>query len=324
MVRVEKSLQNLKSELETNKEAHIKRIHSDDIKDQLSNIFKDRVGNKLRNDQLEEIIKEGEKRYTEKIPPGYADTKKASAETFLAARCRPYGDLIVWKSLIEKCKTDNLPVIFVTDDGKEDWWLRFKGKTLGPRPELVEEFTSETGMDFHMYQPERFLSLAGDFLKEKTSREALQEIRELRETKQLSESAPTALLARDHFSSLLKSNKFEDRASEDELYQNYSMLSTEKEILRQQLNDLTLRHQVAIRRGRNLPFEYDGTDIEESLEYQSIKSECMELESRLIETHKKLAKTLKLIHELERQLLIKKNDNINIKEWKHNYNRTEN
>src|SRR5690606_818578 len=134
-----KSLQNLKSELETNKEAHIKRIHSDDIKDQLSNIFKDRVGNKLRNDQLEEIIKEGEKRYTEKIPPGYADTKKASAETFLAARCRPYGDLIVWKSLIEKCKTDNLPVIFVTDDGKEDWWLRFKGKTLGPRPELVEE-----------------------------------------------------------------------------------------------------------------------------------------------------------------------------------------
>ncbi|MCW3150049.1 PIN domain-containing protein [Stutzerimonas stutzeri] len=323
MNRVEKSLQSLKSELEANKETHVNRIHEDDIKDQISTIFNNRVGNKLSDDQLEEIIKEGEKRYAEKIPPGYADNKKASAETFLAARCKPYGDLIVWKSIIEKSKADNLPVIFVTDDGKEDWWLRFKGKTLGPRPELIQEFIRETGMDFHMYQPERFLSLAGDFLKEKTSREALQEIRELRETKQLSESASIVPPSMGHFSSILKSEKFDDHTSDNDLYHNYVMLSAEKKFLRQQLDDLHLRHQMAVRRGRELPLDYDEADIENSLEYQSIKSECIELESQVVETHQKLAKVLKLIHELERRLLTKNHDSITIKEWKNRGKRKE-
>lgn len=320
MSRVERSLQSLKAELEANKEAHVRRIHDDDIKEQLSSIFNNRVGSRLSDDLLEEIIKEGEKRYAEKIPPGYADNKKSSGENFLTARCRPYGDLIVWKSLLEKCKTESVPAIFVTDDGKEDWWLRFKGKTLGPRPELIQEFSRETGMDFHIYQPERFLSLAGDFLKEKTSREALQEIRELRETKQLSESASTSTISSDHLPLFNTEVNFDDRPSEDELHQHYGELATERELLNQKLKHLTLRHQVAIRRGRDLQREYTETDIEDSLEHQSIKAECIELEGRLIETQRRLMKVLKLIKNIEHRLEGNNLTPSTIKKWEA-YNR---
>lgn len=302
MSRVERSLQSLKAELEANKEAHVKRIHDDEIKEQLSSIFNNRVGSRLSDEQLEEIIKEGEKRYAEKIPPGYADNKKSSTEIFLAARCRPYGDLIVWKSLLEKCKTEGVPAIFVTDDGKEDWWLRFKGKTLGPRPELIQEFSRETGMDFHIYQPERFLSLAGDFLKEKTSREALQEIRELRETKQLSESASIPTISSGHFPLFNTEINSDDRPSENELHQHYEELATEREFLNQKIKHLTLRHQVAIRRGRDLQRELTETDIEDSLEHQSIKAECIELQERIIETQRRLMKVLKLTKSIEHRL----------------------
>jgi predicted nucleic acid-binding protein len=177
---VGESLNNAISELNKNKETHSNRINSDEIKDIISEIFDGRVGDKPSNETLETIISEGTDRYKQKIPPGYSDIKKQSAEDSLTARCRPYGDLIIWKSLLDKAKQANSPVIFVTDDGKEDWWLRFKGKTLGPRPELIEEFSKEIGQEFYMYLPERFLSLASEKAQEKPSKEVLDEIRDIR------------------------------------------------------------------------------------------------------------------------------------------------
>lgn len=180
MKGVSESISLLKSELEANKDLHGNRMLEDEIKFKLAEIFEDRIGRELSADELEALIAEGEGRYAEKIPPGYSDMKKASGEIFLNARCRPYGDLIIWKQIIERSKELSVPVVFVTDDGKEDWWLRFKGKTIGPRPELIREFMRETSLDFHMYHPERFLSLAGDFLKQKASDGVIDEIRNMR------------------------------------------------------------------------------------------------------------------------------------------------
>lgn len=184
MKAVSKSLDNAIIELEKNKETHSDRIHADEIKELISEIFNERVGEKPTNETFEEIIAEGVERYKQKIPPGYSDIKKQSTDESLTARCRPYGDLIIWKGLLEKAKQNNLPVIFVTDDGKEDWWLRFKGKTLGPRPELIEEFKSEVNQDFYMYLPERFLSLASEKTQENLSKEVLDEIRDIRSKEQ--------------------------------------------------------------------------------------------------------------------------------------------
>jgi len=37
-------------------------------------------------------------------------------------RGNKFGDLIIWKEMIEKAKAEKRPIIFVTDDGKSDWW----------------------------------------------------------------------------------------------------------------------------------------------------------------------------------------------------------
>ncbi|WP_204277464.1 PIN-like domain-containing protein, partial [Escherichia coli] len=62
------------------------------------------------------LKKEGEDRYAKKIPPGYKDAKKDAGEF------DKYGDLIIWKDMIGKAKADKRPILFISDDAKEDWW----------------------------------------------------------------------------------------------------------------------------------------------------------------------------------------------------------
>lgn len=181
MEEVSKNLEKACEELENNKLIHNNRIKEDEIKDIISDILSDeRIGEKKATTEIEEIIREGEERYKQKTPPGYSDAKKQSTDDSTASKIRPYGDLIIWKCIIEHAKKSAKPVIFITDDGKEDWWLRFKGKTIGPRPELIEEFKQEVNKEFYMYLPERFLSFASENLSKKPSEEMIAEIVDLR------------------------------------------------------------------------------------------------------------------------------------------------
>jgi len=117
----------------------------------VSELFAGRIGVKPTEDRLAAIRKEGEDRYAKKIPPGFEDAKKGGDGG------DKYGDLIIWKEMIEKAKTDKRPIIFVTDDGKSDWWHIHHGKKLGPHPYLVEEFLGATGQKFHIYELPQFL-----------------------------------------------------------------------------------------------------------------------------------------------------------------------
>src|SRR5659263_681430 len=67
---------------------------------------------------------------------------------------REYGDLVLWFQIIDHAKETTKPIIFVTDDRKEDWWLKFKGQTVGPQPELVDEIFTSANVNFYMYQAE--------------------------------------------------------------------------------------------------------------------------------------------------------------------------
>lgn len=172
----------LKTELDENKAVHTKRLVNDDIKDSLGLIFEGRTGECYTDDALEEIITDGAKRYEQQIPPGYMDakTKKVNGDCkVLKEKCRPYGDLIVWKQLLEKAKEEDNSVIFITDDSKEDWWELAGKVTIGPRPELTEEFVTEVEKDFHMYSAEKFLALANKYLDGKSSDETLKEVQEV-------------------------------------------------------------------------------------------------------------------------------------------------
>lgn len=174
-------------QLNNSKKFHNKRIQEDDILDRIESLFHEKVGEEFKSEELKEIYKEGENRFSNKVPPGYKDSnKKDESED----ESRKYGDLVVWKQTIEKSKETKSAIILITDDRKEDWWVRFKGKTVGPRPELIKEFRDETSKSFHMYQSDRFLEYAREYLNETINEKAIQEIRELRrldERRRLSE-----------------------------------------------------------------------------------------------------------------------------------------
>ncbi|PWI54407.1 sulfotransferase family protein [Rhizobium phaseoli] len=122
----------------------------------LTQLLDGRIGDKWKPEQLAALKKEGDDRYAKKIPPGYKDAKKDNGEF------DKYGDLIIWKDMIGKAKADKRPIIFISDDAKEDWWWIHKGRKLGPRPELIEEFRAGSDQDFHIYEFGQFLRFAAE------------------------------------------------------------------------------------------------------------------------------------------------------------------
>ena len=116
-----------------------------------------RVGEPYPRERLHSLHDEIDRRYAEKTPPGYSDLKNKSKDL---AR----GDAIVWYQMMDFAKTNKKPIIFVTRDAKEDWWLRHNGQTIQPRPELRREFLEATGLAFYAYTTSRFIELAKENL----------------------------------------------------------------------------------------------------------------------------------------------------------------
>jgi len=170
----------LDAELMGNKQRHDLRITDDEIKNKLEVLLEGKVGVGYSKEQLELIIENGKSRYDEKIPPGYQDIKKGGDSPLFSERCKPYGDYIVWLQILDKAKELSKSVLFITGDTKDDWWEKFRGKTIGPRPQLTQEFQDTVGDLFYMYTPDRFLESANKYLKREVSQKAVDEIREVR------------------------------------------------------------------------------------------------------------------------------------------------
>lgn len=134
----------------------------DSILKKISKLFHKKIGKPFSEKELADTYNEGEKRYSEATPPGYMDANKDQGDK---SRTNKFGDLIIWKQMITKSKTNKKPIIFVTDDQKEDWWKVFdKRTTVGPRPELVREFKNETKSIFYMYNTRDLLKNAPKFV----------------------------------------------------------------------------------------------------------------------------------------------------------------
>jgi len=129
------------------------------VRDRWDELLEGRIGERLTVN--EEWVKAADNRYDAGTPPGFEDAKKDKDK-----RARRYGDLILWCELLDHVKSRSqqagtaVPVIFVTDDAKDDWWRISGGQRLGPRPELVEEIGDAGGKPFWTYSVSRFL-LAG-------------------------------------------------------------------------------------------------------------------------------------------------------------------
>jgi hypothetical protein len=147
----------------------------DEIWQEVAEIFDGRVGDELPADRKKEIFEEvGPGRYESRVPPGYKDANDNSKQGF-----HKFGDLILWFEIIEQAKATQKPVLFITDDRKEDWWdLSVKG--FAPRPELGNEIYRAAGTLFHMYLPLDFVKWAGGKLDREISEKAAGEIEDLR------------------------------------------------------------------------------------------------------------------------------------------------
>jgi hypothetical protein len=163
--------------LEAQQAALLDRLTNDEILEFVQTMFDGKTGKPFDEPSLAALVAEGDVRYQNEVPPGYKDGKKdASGDPY-----RKYGDLIVWKQLIAEAKACGKPVVFITDDKKEDWWLEQSGRTIGPRTELREEFITEVQKNFWMYTVDKFIEEAARTSNTTVSEKALAEIIEVRQ-----------------------------------------------------------------------------------------------------------------------------------------------
>ncbi|MEQ5033453.1 PIN domain-containing protein [Morganella morganii] len=149
---IEKAAEESKEEILKIKSAYPKYLDNDDILETIANLFDGKTGDEPSN--LKEIIEIAKERIKNSVPPGYKDAGKENEN--------PCGDYILWSQLLEHSKKTNKPLILITSERKEDWWEIIKGKTVGPRPELLKEAIKETGNHILIYQTETFIKIASE------------------------------------------------------------------------------------------------------------------------------------------------------------------
>lgn len=136
----------------------IKYVQNEDpILESIVDIIKEKVSSEISFDDKERIYKEGEERYKLEVPPGYKDNSKESIDK--------YGDLVIWNELQTLSKESERDILFISDDRKEDWAIKFKGYDLGPRKELIKEFLKNTNNLFYSITTKRFIQLISESYK---------------------------------------------------------------------------------------------------------------------------------------------------------------
>jgi len=179
LTTADKELKKFREKLEKDIEQKIKTIEDikskDSIKLNIEKYFE--IGEEFDYGEQLEIVREGELRYRNQIPPGYEDfDEKLGFQKF--------GDLIFWKQILKYAKNKDLPFILVTNDNKNDWW-HFDGKKNSniPRYELITEFNEYNSNKFWMYNSNDFLFKIKQILKFKIDDSAIAEVKSVYKAK---------------------------------------------------------------------------------------------------------------------------------------------
>ena len=151
----------------------VNKLENDTILQEILQLFEGKTGDQCV--EWEEIKKQGEERYKKQIPPGYKDAIKSDGKQ--DNNC--YGDYIVWTQIMDYAKNDKKDIIYVTNDQKEDWWERHKGKTIGPRVELIKEFRDKTQQKFYMYTMEQVLKVIEEKQGKKVDDSVIEEVNQM-------------------------------------------------------------------------------------------------------------------------------------------------
>lgn len=125
------SVDNLLNRLREGRDYYKDLLKTNKLQADIAEILNGTVLDSLSLEYLKEIEHEGEERYTNKIPPGYKDNGK---------RDNKFGDLIIWKEILNYALNNPTDICFVSRDLKEDWYEKINGERICPRYELQEEF----------------------------------------------------------------------------------------------------------------------------------------------------------------------------------------
>lgn len=116
-------------------------IDSNEVKYFIDTIWNANKSENYKPSRLMSIYQEGSLRYRYKIPPGYMDDPQNNSKSPKNG-VDIFGDLILWNQIIDYACSTKRPVIFVTQDVKEDWFSD-SSKQI-PREELIAEFEEKT------------------------------------------------------------------------------------------------------------------------------------------------------------------------------------
>ena len=158
---------------EKDKKVYEEMKKNDELREKIEELFEGNIGNPYDRVQLEKMYHHAQSRIELKMPPGWEDIDKKSFKMF--------GDVILWFQLLDFASLMKKPIIFVTDDGKKDWWLadiKSQGQKM-PLPDLVQEMHIEAEVLLHMYEGYTFLEQASLFLNLESKPEIIKEAREV-------------------------------------------------------------------------------------------------------------------------------------------------
>ena len=154
------------------------QIEQDNLKEFIENNFT--IGDDYSFPELMDIISEGELRYSASIPPGYMDAEEKQS-------IQVYGDLIIWKQILKHAQSQSKPVIFVSDDTKEDWNEIIEGEEANkkkkrtdsrrPRYEILLEFKDIVGKKIKKLKLSDFLYELNEQLETKFGSSTISEIK---------------------------------------------------------------------------------------------------------------------------------------------------
>jgi hypothetical protein len=159
--------------IEAQSAGHPDLIREDSYVEELVEVIGAAVGDEPSAEQRVKETAEAQLRIERTQPPGYRDAKKPVPDR--------YGDVFIWFELIRLAQTTKRPIIFVTDDDKEDWWQIENGEKLGPRPELRGEMRKMAGVEFGIYNPARLMELVGSELEISVPKSSIDDARKIAE-----------------------------------------------------------------------------------------------------------------------------------------------
>lgn len=193
-----KALDEAKEELVQKKASHPFPLEGDllkfdPIRERLDKLFQGKIGEPYSETELINLYKTAATRFDKKIPPGYADSKKPTPEA--------YGDFVLWSQIIDKAKETKSRLILITDDSKEDWWWQEGYKTIGPRPELINEMQSEAGVQFYMYRSGQFMAYGHEEYQLELDDRAIDEVESVAAEQLLEDARLRAKELREYYQS---------------------------------------------------------------------------------------------------------------------------